>query len=280
MIPSTPFYLTVIYHKAILRLCCLPAGMIGLFSTPLPAQQDSITQVPITQIRAPDVSRWEVIIQHRDTPEVAALEEARSGPRLTSEVIEKDKTFYRVLRRYSDSKQDEFWVTPHIQFHRPAGKSEVIRLLPGDGSAVDFSESDFQELYWAVGRDARRVRSDGRDFLLVEAQGSALPLTRREQKDADRMAEFMRIFGDGQEASVMREPQRGTFRLYLDARSRLPVRFESPGALHLYRFSSHDGLANAMPRDFTVAMREWQQEFSQAARPPSAPKIRNPNAAR
>jgi hypothetical protein len=147
MIPLTSYHLTVIFHKAILRLCCLPAGMIGLFATPLPAQQDSLTQIPITQLRAPDVSRWEVIIQHRDTPEVAALEEARSGPRLTSEVIEKDKTFYRVLRRYSDRKQDEFWVTPHIQFHRPAGKSEVIRLLPGDGSAVDFSESDFQELY-------------------------------------------------------------------------------------------------------------------------------------
>ncbi len=260
-------------------LALSPLLSLVLLFTPEARSQSDAAAATLEELRAPDKMKWEVVVEReekRDKPKRSA-DGAPTPPRppeLTAWSGEKDGDIYRGQRAYDDGTTEEFWMLPRMQFYRAPGETEVIRLLPGDTKAADFSESDFPELYWALGQALRAEEIDEVKFLVVEIEGSAMPLTKRELADQEQTMALLLSVGEKPDDLIQPARPTGRYRLLLDPRTRLPVRFESPDAVHTYRFSPSPGLRGVIPEAFRGAIQSWVQEFNTAARAPSAPRVR------
>jgi hypothetical protein len=250
----------------------------------LPARSQETAAKPLGQLRSPDKTRCDIKIERKGesagdenagmAPETAAPGRAGMPPKLTGLVIEKDAQVMRVIRRYGNRTSAEYWVTPFMQFYKAPRTNQVLRVLPMDPMSVDLSQSDFPELYWAAGLKPRPMLVEGRTFMVVEMEGRAMPLTLRQQRDALSIREMRRAAKESEDdpdapGGNGRPP--GIHRLFLDPQTLLPVRFESPEEARTYRFTPSQGLKSQMPADFEISMREWQQKYAEASRPPSPP---------
>jgi hypothetical protein len=68
----------------------------------------------------------------------------------------------------------------------------------------------------------------------------------------------------------------GTLMLYLNPESGLPVRFEDIDLIYTYSYDKSPNLRAVVPEDIKNEIVAFEQKRSELTRPPSKPKIRNP----
>lgn len=238
---------------------------------------------PLEALRAPMDTAWTIEIQYPDQKE---KDPALPQPaRVKSVSVQKQKDVYQEIVAFDDGNKRERWVLSGIQFETSDGGTNVTRLLPGDSSASDYSETDFPELAWVVGLKPRVTEDNGRQHLLLELNSSDRPLTRKEKT---ALSEMERLGGLYNELLAKKDKGKkpagetlnpmgvdlfrpaGALRLLLDSKTKLPLRFDSPTETRIYSYSS-DVLPLHPPQHFKGAYESWRGEIMASSRPTSRP---------
>ncbi len=250
-------------------LCVLPQ-FVRAQSSELP---------PLGLLRGPKDAAWTIEFQYPAPNEEAA---PRTGPaRMKSLTVQKQQDTYHEVATFEDGKKRERWVLNGIQFETTNAGQMVTRLLSSDSSASDYSTTDFPELNWVVGLKPRVVEKDRRQLLLVEIGASERALTKKETDMISQLEQQAKIYskltGKGEEAtpapdlaSVLRSQANGSWLLYLDPTTKLPVRFESPAGVRTYSYSSTTTPLQPPPH-FKGAYQVWKDELTAASRRTSSP---------
>lgn len=235
---------------------------------------------PLKPLRAPTDAAWTIDIKC-----LATQEKDSPGPRpvrARSLSVQKQNDVYHETVAFDDGKMRERWVQKGIQFETADGGSHVTRLLPSDSSASDYSETDFPDLSWVSGLTPRLIEENRNQLLLVQVDAADRPMTskqKRERYEMEQMAGMYKKLSRNHEGSAAgkdnfvqpSEPKpAGTLRLFLDARTRLPVRFESPTEMRTYSYSAAVPPLRP-PEHFKGAYESWKKEFQTASRPSSRP---------
>jgi hypothetical protein len=232
---------------------------------------------PLEPLRAPINSAWTVVFQYPVQPEGDAAKPP--PPRLKSLSVQKQNNTYLEKTVFDDGTMSERLVLDGMQFETSDDGKDVRRLLPSDSSAADFSETDFPELAWVVGLKPRMIEEDNRQFLLVEMDAANRPLTKNEARVRSDLEAFEKAYGHllksrGEtnptpQASAPPGPS-GTLRLFLDPRTKLPLRLETPIEARVYSYpSAHASLQ--VPEHLKAAYDRWRTEIIAASRKPSKP---------
>lgn len=228
-------------------------------------------------LRAPDKTRWVVTVENAAPQEVTDTDSRTRPPVLQQTVGEKDGDIYRILNRFTNGENQEFWILPQIQFQKTTGSNTVLRLAHGDSASYDLSESDFPELYWVAGEIPKTVKIEGKEFLLVEMEAAKKRPTRRQMTDEEQIRLLHKEAGLDLPSGVSTAKDEGltTLRLFLDPQTKLPVRYEEGNSIRTYRFEPSRGVKDLIPPDFSSAIKSWHQRFMAIMRPPSEPRVRN-----
>lgn len=260
--------------KAAYLHLCVPVLWLASLTAQTPA--------PLGALRAPDSAAWTIRFEYPGSPpsESGGAAEARMNRLLTTSVQKNNNVYYEVAT-YENGARNQKWVLPGIQFYLPAGGKEVIRLLPTDGYASDYTESDFPELGWVASLTPTSRRVEGQPILAVEIAAADRPLNERQKRARDDMERSLREFaaqttgGDSSQAERARtlptlpQPQ-GMLRVYLDPATKLPLRFESAEETRIYSFKS-DLAPLQPPNAFKEAYEKWKADREASLRPASRP---------
>ncbi|MCX6971854.1 MAG: hypothetical protein NTV93_17095 [Verrucomicrobia bacterium] len=258
-------------------LTALSALMLFL---PEAARSQAPEVPPLEPLRAPTDAAWTIDIKYLATPEKDS-----PGPRpvrAKSVSVQKQRDVFHETVAFDDGKMRERWVLKGIQFETSDGGSQVTRLLPSDSSASDYSETDFPDLAWVSGLKPRLIEENRNQLLLVEVAAADRPMTSKQKRERSEMEQLAGMYDKlsrknegtaaGKDNPVQpSEPKPvGTLRLFLDAKTKLPVRFESPTEIRTYSYSS-ELLPLRPPEHFKGAYESWRKEFLAASRPSSRP---------
>lgn len=250
---------------------------------PQAAHSQSPEVPPLEPLRAPNDAAWAIEIQY---PAQREKDTALPQPaRVKSVSVQKQKDVYQEIVAFDDGNKRERWVLSGIQFETSDGGKQVTRLLPGDSSASDYSETDFPELAWVVGLKPRVTEDNGRQILLLELNSSDRPLTRKEKTALSEMERLGGMYnelfakkGKGKKpAGETLNPMgvdlfrpAGKLRLFVDLRTKLPLRFDSPTETRTYSYQSEVQPLHP-PEHFKGAYESWREEIMASSRPTSMP---------
>lgn len=238
---------------------------------------------PLEAIRAPKNSAWTVTYNYADETQQAEGKAAVPG-RIKILSVQKEQDVYHELKAFVDGKKTERWILKGIQFETKDDQNEATRLLPGDLDASDYSESDFPDLAWVVGLKPRLQRMEnGVVLLVVEVNAAERPLTVKEKREKEMMDDFIKNYAKmldgvdkknlpaGAAALIVKQPKpEGTIRLFLNPKTKLPVRYESNQETRSYSFPT-DFQPLRPPQKFQGAYKIWSSEMVTSIRPPSEP---------
>ena len=240
---------------------------------------------PLKELRAADKTQWTVTIapkaEAKSGKDAKSKEKDASHPAkpparaLVQSIGAKDGGIYRVLNRYNDQTVEDWWIISQYQYLKVNGQQKIARLLSSQNRAWNLEESDFPELYWAVGQSPVIQDIEGKKMLVIKMDASKKPLTKRQQRDLEELRQAMNQAGDTLEA-VPQNSRTGTLVLYLDPVKRMPVRFEDIECTYSYVFDKSPNLRAVIPEDMMKEISVWEKVIAEMARPPSKPKIRNP----
>ncbi len=255
--------------------CFLAASLQFLMGLPPAGDARAQTSAPpIQTLRAPDKTRWEITIQPKTEVSKTGSSETEGGkktdPKPVAETAEKDGSFYHFRQQFRDGTTANFYALPQLQFLHDPESGRVTRRLADEPGSIDLAESDFPELYWVIGQPVRREQINGTEFLIVEIEGSAMPPTLREKNNLEALRALRSSLGEAEpQEKTTGDPSRpsGLFRLFLDPKTRLPLRLETPAEVRIYQFSPSAGLKGKLPESVAEAVRSHEE----ALRPPSAP---------
>lgn len=239
---------------------------------------------PLKELRAPDKTQWTVaIVPKADSRSVNAAKSKENEPpnakkslpvALVQSVGAKDGKIYRVLNRYSDQTEEDWWIISQYQHFKYKGQNQITRLLSSQNRAWNLEESDFPELYWVAGLTPELQEIEGKKLLVIKMDASQKPLTKRQQRDLAQLRQAMGQSAEKMPSSTLSPT--GTLLLYLDPVTRLPVRFEDLDCIYSYTFDKAPNLREIVPEDIKNEVIAFEQKNSELTRPPSSPKIRNP----
>jgi hypothetical protein len=241
------------------------------------------TVEPVKELRAPDQTQWTVNIVPKAPTRLAEAEKsklneapnAKKPPAVTlvQSTGAKDQGIYRVQNRYNDQTEEDWWIISQYQHFKYKGKDQISRFLSSQNRAWNLEESDFPELYWAVGQTPEIQDIEGKKRLVIKMDASKKPLPKRQQRD---LAEMRQAIGQSGETMPSPPPtSTGTLMLYLNPESGLPVRFEDIDFIYSYSYDKSPDLRAVIPEDIKNEIVAFEQKNSELTRPPSAPKIRN-----
>jgi hypothetical protein len=242
------------------------------------------TVEPIKELRAPDQTQWTVTIAPKAPNRSAEAEksklneapDAKKPPAviLVQSVGAKDRGIYRVQNRYSNQTEEDWWIISQYQHFKYKGQAQISRLLSSQNRAWNLEEGDFPELYWTIGQTPELQEIKGKKWLVIRMDASKKPLTKRQQRD---LAEMRQAIGQSGETMPSPPPtSTGTLMLYLNPESGLPVRFEDIDLIYTYSYDKSPNLRAVVPEDIKNEIVAFEQKRSELTRPPSKPKIRNP----
>jgi hypothetical protein len=237
---------------------------------------------PLKELRAPDKTQWTVDISPK--PDARSVASERSGKdavdtkkpttiTLVQSIGAKDRGIYRVQNRYSDQTEEDWWIISQYQYFKYKGQTQITRLLSSQNRAWNLEESDFPELYWAVGKTPELQEIGGKKMLVLQMDASKKPMTMRQQRDLEEMRQAMKLAGDS--LPEFEAPAAGMLILHLNPETGLPVRFEDIDKIHHYTFEKSPNLTKVMPADIKTEIFEFEKRRAELTRAPSAPKIRN-----
>jgi hypothetical protein len=247
---------------------------------PATARSQAPEVPPLEPLRAPADAAWTINIKYLATPDKDS-----PGPRpvrAKSVSVQKQQDVFHEIVAFDGGKMRERWVLKGIQFETSDGGSQVTRLLPSDSSASDYSETDFPDLAWVSGLKPRLIEENRYQFLLVEVAAADRPMTSKQKRERSEMEQLAGMYNklsrknEGTTAGKDNplqpsEPKPvGTLRLFLDAKTKKPIRFESPTEIRTYSYSSAVPPLRT-PEYFKGAHESWRKEFLNASRPSSSP---------
>lgn len=251
-----------------------------LIALPLHAQQLDTKLRPLKAIRTPKNAAWTVRFIYREAGREEAGDTALE--RMKTLRVRKQENAYFETAIYQNGKKEERLVLDRIQFKTTPSGSGMMRLLPSDSQASDYSQTDFPELFWIEGRKPLPVVVNGTRLLLVEINSTDRTFTRREQRFKDEFERFFKAYGklmdpatENAEPPALLETATANgagekLRLFLHPVTLLPIRFESPEGVRDYLFQQ-DPPAIQVPEQFRKVYMEWQNEIASSARPESQP---------
>jgi hypothetical protein len=241
------------------------------------------TVEPVKELRAPDQTQWTVNIVPKSDARSAASAKSKENEdpdakkptavTLVKSIGAKDKGMYRVQNRYSDQTEEDWWIISQYQHFKYKGQDQISRFLSSQNRAWNLEESDFPELYWAVGQTPELQDIEGKKLFVFKMDASKKPLSKRQERDLAEMRQAI-----GQSGETMPYPpstSTGTLMLYLNPESGLPVRFEDIDFIYTYSYDKSPDLRAVIPEDIKNEIVAFEQKNSELTRPPSAPKIRN-----
>ncbi|MBU3666732.1 MAG: hypothetical protein FGM15_12775 [Chthoniobacterales bacterium] len=262
---------------------------------PQAAMSQTAEVEPLKPLRAPMNAAWTVDIRYpaqtqsaapQENPEQKGSDTVMPPPvKAKSVYVQKQKDVYLEVVAFDDGSKEERWVLDGMQFKTSDGGGNVMRLLPSDSTASDYSETDFPDLAWVSGLKPRMVEDKGRQLLLVEVNAADRPLTKKEQSAKQMMDLFAKQYAHSLEQQsaktngatsaapqmpTMPEKPTGTIRLYLDPKTKLPVRYESQEQTWIYSFPANVEPLRP-PEKFRAALEKWSMEMKAARRAPSKP---------
>ena len=239
---------------------------------------------PLKELRAPDKTQWTVTLAPKVVASSVEAEKSKvndvkeekktSVVTLVQSIGAKDRGIYRVQNRYSDQTEEDWWIISQYQHFKYKGQAQISRLLSSQNRAWNLEESDFPELYWAIGQVPVLQEIEGKKWLVIRMDAAKKPLTKRQERDLAEMRQ-----ATGQSGEVLPSPlppSAGTILLYLDPESGLPFRFEDIDCIYTYTFGKSPDLRTVIPDDIKNEIVAFEQKNSELTRPPSAPKVRNP----
>lgn len=237
----------------------------------------------LKELRAPDKTQWTVSIAPKPNARssTAAKSKENAAPdakkpsaiSLVQSIGTKDRGIYRVQNRYSDQTEEDWWIISQYQHFKYKGQAQISRLLSSQNRAWNLEESDFPELYWAIGQTPELQDIEGKKWLVIRMDAAKKPLTKRQLRD---LAEMRQAIGQSGEALPSPQPtSTGILLLYLNPESGLPVRFEDIDFIYTYSYDKSPDLRAVVPEDIKNEIVAFEQKNSELTRPPSAPKIRN-----
>lgn len=247
---------------------------------PLPA----LAIEPLQELRAADKIQWTVTMAPK--AEAKPSEDAKSKEKETStptpppmramvqSIGAKDGEIYRVRNQYNDQTAEEWWIISQYQHLKINGQQKIARLLSSQNQAWNLEESDFPELYWAVGQTPQIQEIKGKKLLVIKMDASKKPLTKRQRRDLEELRLAMNQSGETMEAAPLPSGT-GTLALYLDPETRMPVRFEDIDRIFIYSFAPSPNLMSVIPEDFKKEIADFEKNLAELTRPPSTPKVRN-----
>jgi hypothetical protein len=254
----------------------LIAATMGL----LPAQAID----PIKELRAADKTQWTVTIapkaEGKPGKDAKSKEKDASHPAkpparaLVQSIGAKDGGIYRVLNQYNDQTAEEWWIISHYQHFKINGQQKIARLLSSQNRAWNLEQSDFPELYWAVGQSPQIQDIEGKKMLVIKMDASKKPLSKRQQRDLEELRQAMNQSGETMEVPPQLSVS-GTLVLYLNPETRMPVRFEDIDRIYSYSFAPSPNLRSVISEDFKKEIADFEKNLSELTRPPSSPKVRN-----
>jgi hypothetical protein len=244
---------------------------------PLPA----LAIEPLQELRAVDKTQWTVTMapkaEAKPSEDAKSKEKAPSNPsmrEMMQSIAAKDGELYRVLNQYNDQSAEEWWIISQFQFLKINGQQKIARLLSSQNRAWNLEESDFPELYWAVGQSPQIQDIEGKKMLVIKMDASKKPFTKRQQRDLEELRQAMNQSGETMEAAPQLSVS-GTLVLYLDPETRMPVRFEDVDRFYSYSFAPSPNLMSVIPEDFKNEIADFEKNLAELTRPPSTPKVRN-----
>jgi hypothetical protein len=239
---------------------------------------------PLQELRAADKIQWTVTMapkaEAKPHEDAKSKENDTSNPPLppTRAMVQsigaKDGGIYRVLNRYNDQTAEEWWIISQYQHLKINGQQKIARLLSSQNRAWNLEESDFPELYWAVGQSPQIQEIEGKKMLVIKMDASKKPFTKRQQRDLEELRQAMNQSGETMEAAPQLSVS-GTLVLYLDPETRMPVRFEDVDRIYSYSFAPSPNLMSVIPEDFKNEIADFEKNLAELTRPPSTPKVRN-----
>lgn len=238
---------------------------------------------PLKDLRAPDNTQWTVTIAPKVVASSAEVEKSKENAdkeekkpslvTLVQSIGAKDQGIYRVQNRYSDKTEEDWWIISQYQHFKYKGQAQISRLLSSQNRAWNLEESDFPELYWAIGQVPVLQEIEGKKWLVIRMDAAKKPLTKRQERD---LAEMRQATGQTGEALPPTPPPcPGTMLLYLDPESGLPFRFEDNDCIYTYTYGKSPDLRTVIPEDIKNEIVAFEEKISELTRPPSAPKVRN-----
>jgi hypothetical protein len=239
---------------------------------------------PLKELRAADKTQWTVTIvpkaQAKPSEDAKPKEKETSNPTkppmraMVRSIGVKDEGIYRVLNQYNDQTAEEWWILSQYQYLKINGQQKIARLLSSQNRAWNLEESDFPELYWAVGQSPQIQDIEGKKMLVIKMDASKKPLTKRQQRDLEELRQAMNQSGE----TMVAPPQlsvSGTLVLYLNPETRMPVRFEDIDRIYSYSFAPSPNLRSVISEDFKKDIADFEKNLAELTRPPSSPKVRN-----
>jgi hypothetical protein len=262
----------------------IPASvLVGLLAITSAVLAQTRELPPLEALRAPKNAAWSVTYNYTEEAPQAEDQAARPG-RIKILSVQKEGDVYHELKVFDNGRKTERWILKGIQFETKGDQKEATRLLPGDPEASDYSESDFPDLAWVVGLKPRPVRMEnGVVLLVVEVNAAERPLTAKEKREKEMMEDFTKQYSKmlektrdkdlpaGAAALIPLQPKpQGVIRLFLNPKTKLPVRYESTQETRSYSFPT-DFQPLRPPENFQGAYKTWSSEMMASTRPPSEP---------
>lgn len=258
-------------------LCSKFLVLLTLASSLPPA----LAMEPLQELRVADKTQWTVTMapkaEAKPSEDAKSKEKAPSNPpmrEMMQSIAAKDGELYRVLNQYNDQSAEEWWIISQYQHLKVNGQQKIARLLSSQNRAWNLEESDFPELYWAVGQSPQIQEIEGKKMLVIKMDASKKPLSKRQQRDLEELRQAMNQSGETMEAAPQLSVS-GTLVLYLNPETRMPVRFEDVDRIYTYSFAPSPNLMSVIPEDFKNEIADFEKNLAELTRPPSTPKVRN-----
>jgi hypothetical protein len=191
--------------------------------------------------RAPEMAAWTITYQYgpKSTDHPSAPNEKNGQPPppegLTKSVdIQKTKDIYHVVTHLKDATSSEFWIFANRLFYRDPRATKFEHLSNVDSTTIDFSKSDFPEIYWLNMKYYLGIKKDRTSTFVFQITSAERPLTAREQNSINMLKAV--THPEDLKRYLQQQPRKGNCLAFLDVTTQLPVAYDDGSVVLLYQF--------------------------------------------